>query len=203
MRNISVWLVLLFFLSGCSSSKTSRMPLQECLITEGSADLIVMRINRYVKEKLNYTKNIISVDSASNGARSENHLTSRGRVVECKSILKFDDGSIETGMIRNESWITPAYSLSYKPNTVSSSLTTSDSPSTPSNKGICIGNENNCSGTSNDDFYEPYPMTTEDVQRNKKYMRNHKTYVCRTVSPSYAEGIKVREYIVLDPRECR
>lgn len=203
MRNISVWLVLLFFLSGCSSSKTSRTPLQECLITEDSADLIVMRINRYVKEKSNYTKNVISVTSASNGARSENRLTSRGRVVECKAILKFDDGSTETGMIKNESWVTPAYSLSYKHNTDSKSLPTNSSSSVPSDKGICIGNENNCSGTGNDDYYEPYPMTTEDVQRNIKYMRNHKTYICRTVSPSYVDGVKVREYIVIDPRECR
>lgn len=203
MRNISVWLVLLLFISGCSSSKTSRTPLQECLITEDSEDLIVMRINRYVKEKLIYTKNVISVTSSSNGARSENLLTSRGRVVACKVILKFDDGSTETGMIKNESWITPAYSLTYKPNTASTSLPTSSSSSIPSDKGICIGNENNCSGTSNDDYYEPYPMTAEDVQRNEKYMRTHKTYVCRTVSPSYAEGVRVREYIVIDPRECR
>lgn len=203
MKNLLVWVILSFFLSGCTSSKTNRTPLQECLITEGPDDLIAMRINRYVKEELNYTKNIVAVVSASNGTRSENHLTSKGRVVGCKSILKFDDGSSETGMITNESWKTPTYALSYTPNIAIVTKSTSNSSMRTSPKGICIGNIYNCSGTSSDEYYESNPTTPEDVRRNEEYMRNHQAYVCRTVSPSYADGVKVREYIVFDPRECR
>lgn len=74
--------------------------------------------------------------------------------------------------------------------------------------GICLGNSDvpgskSCASVDPDDYYEQFPQTTEDFQRNERYQRNHQTYVCRSVSPSYADGASVREYVVTDPRDCR
>ncbi|MCA1920979.1 hypothetical protein [Buttiauxella noackiae] len=73
---------------------------------------------------------------------------------------------------------------------------------------FCIGNSDHperkvCDDSSQDDYYEQYPQTKEDFDRNERYMQTHQTYICRRVSPSYPEGVRVREYVVTDPRNCR
>lgn len=73
---------------------------------------------------------------------------------------------------------------------------------------FCIGNADHperktCDDSAQDDYYTQYPQTAEDVSRNERYMQNHQTYVCQSVTPSYAEGARMREYIVTDPRDCR
>lgn len=80
--------------------------------------------------------------------------------------------------------------------------------SQPKMNGICLGNSEhpervNCASVDPDDYYEQYPETAEDFQRNERYQRNHQTYVCRKLSPSYAQGAAVSEYVVTDPRDCR
>lgn len=72
---------------------------------------------------------------------------------------------------------------------------------------FCIGNADHperktCDDSDQDDYYTQYPETAEDFSRNQRYMQNHQTYVCQSVNPSYAEGGRVREYIVTDPRDC-
>lgn len=202
MKFVYFGLILAIFISGCTSSKTTKTPLEECLITDGPIEITTMHLNRYIKESLKYSKNLIAVYSPTSGGGRINNLTSRGRVLKCEAILKFDDGSSEKGTITNEISKTATQSLSYEPNIIIADIK-APAPTTPTSKGICIGDANNCSGTKDDEYYTPYPTTQEDIRRNEKYIINHKTYTCRSVSPSYAEGVRVREYIVFDPRDCR
>ena len=71
-------------------------------------------------------------------------------------------------------------------------------------KGINGKSSGSCTGqTQNDDYYEQFPKSAEDFERNKKYMQTHQTYVCRTVRPSYADGFRIREFVVTDPNQCQ
>lgn len=205
-------LILLITLSICGcANKNKPSDISSCLLVASSKSEIIS-----------------SLHTGSSKAITDIHTTSFSRNfitpthTECSVIAIYDHGGAESGILsaKNIKSAHPQFDfISGSPKTreIAETITplkaSSDNyiaveDSHSKKNRICIGNathpeQKSCDESLPDDYYTEYPETKEDFLRNEQYIQHHQLYVCRNVTPSYAEGVRVREYVVSDPRYCR
>lgn len=103
-----------FSISGCVATRGN--PLTDCLITEEPISRVVSDSNRFLREKYNYQKEIVLIKLEHEGRDLHYRTEGNEEAVECKSVVKYSDGSTTKGSILKVAHKDNSISFEFHPN---------------------------------------------------------------------------------------